>query len=81
MESKQRVVLAMSLVVAVGVGLHAATAPKPGVDWPQFRGIRAGGVAEGFPLAHAWDVPSGKGIRWTAAIPGLGLASPIVWGS
>jgi outer membrane protein assembly factor BamB len=50
------------------------------VDWPQFRGIRAAGIAEGFPVAETWDVASGRGVRWTTAIPGLGLASPIVWG-
>ena len=77
---KRRQVFAVGLVVAVGVGAHAAGTPKPGVDWPQFRGIRAGGVAEGFPLAEAWDIPSGRGVRWKTAIPGLGLASPIVWG-
>jgi len=77
---KRRQVFAIGLVVAVGVGAHAAGTPKPGVDWPQFRGIRAGGVAEGFPLAEAWDIPSGRGVRWKTAIPGLGLASPIVWG-
>ena len=75
-----RQVFAIGLVVAAGVGAHAAGTPKPGVDWPQFRGIRAGGVAEGFPLAEAWDIPSGRGVRWKTAIPGLGLASPVVWG-
>ena len=77
---KRRQVFAIGLVVAIGVGAHAAGTPKPGVDWPQFRGIRAGGVAEGFPLAEAWDIPSGRGVRWKTPIPGLGLASPIVWG-
>jgi len=67
-----RQVIAIGLVVAAGIGAQAAGTPKPGVDWPQFRGIRAGGVAEGFPLAEAWDVPSGRGVRWKAAIPGLG---------
>ena len=79
MNRKRRRVFAIGLVVAVGVGVHAAGTPKPGVDWPQFRGIRAGGVAEGFPLAESWDIPSGRGVRWKTAIPGLGLASPIVW--
>ena len=59
----ERHVLAIGLLVAVGVGAHAAGTPKPGVDWPQFRGIRAGGVAEGYPLPAAWDVQSGRGVR------------------
>ena len=68
-----RQVFAIALVVAGGVGAQAAGTPKPGVDWPQFRGIRAGGVAEGFPLTAAWDMSSGRGVRWKTAIPGLGL--------
>jgi outer membrane protein assembly factor BamB len=75
-----RQVFAIALVVAGGVGAQAAGTPKPGVDWPQFRGIRAGGVAEGFPLTAAWDMSSGRGVRWKTAIPGLGLSSPVVWG-
>jgi outer membrane protein assembly factor BamB len=58
----------------------AATSPKPGVDWPQFRGIGAAGVAEGFPVPTSWDVAAGKGVAWKTAIPGLGLSSPVVWG-
>ena len=38
------------LVCAAGVVALARDEPRPGVDWPQFRGIDAGGVAEGFPL-------------------------------
>ena len=77
---KRRQVFAVGLAVVIGVGAHAAGTPKPGVDWPQFRGIRADGIAEGFPLAAAWDIPSGRGVRWKTPIPGLGLSSPIVWG-
>jgi hypothetical protein len=58
---KRHQVLAIGIVEAVGVGSRAAETPKVGVDWPQFRGIRASGVADGFPLAQAWDVPSGRG--------------------
>jgi outer membrane protein assembly factor BamB len=54
--------------------------PKPGVDWPSFRGIRGAGVADGFRTPVSWDVPNGKGLRWKTPIPGLGHSSPIVWG-
>jgi outer membrane protein assembly factor BamB len=64
----------------VSVATYTAGTPKPGVDWPQFRGIRATGVAEGFPLSAKWDVGKGEGIAWKTPIPGLGLSSPIVWG-
>ena len=54
--------------------------PKPGSDWPSFRGIRASGVAEGFPTLTTWDVPKKQGLRWRTALDGLGTSSPIVWG-
>lgn len=62
------------------VVLRGDTAPRPGVDWPQFRGIRAAGVAEGFTLPSSWSVADGKGVAWKTSIPGLGHSSPVVWG-
>ena len=61
--------------------LAAATAPRPGVDWPQFRGIAATGVAEGFSLPATWNVADGTNVLWKTQIPGLGLSSPVVWGN
>ena len=72
--------LAMALVSGIGIHPRAAGNAKPGVDWPQFRGIRATGVGEGFALPASWDVAKGQGIAWKTAVPGLGLSSPIVWG-
>lgn len=59
----------------------AARPPKPGVDWPQFRGISAGGSAEGFSLPAEWNMADGKNVQWKTDIPGLGHASPVVWGN
>ena len=79
----------MSLA-AMGVGGVLAIAalsaapdsdPKPGVDWPSFRGIRGAGVSDGFTTAINWDVPAKKNVRWTAAVPGLGHSSPVIWGN
>ena len=72
----------LGLALASGVGLYAraVSEAKPGVDWPQFRGIRATGVAEGFALPASWDVAKGQSVAWKTAVPGLGLSSPIVWG-
>jgi outer membrane protein assembly factor BamB len=58
----------------------AATAPRPGIDWPQFRGIRASGIADGHPTPAAWNPATGQGVPWKTPLPGLGLSSPIVWG-
>ena len=68
------------LTGATIVALLAAGAPRPGVDWPQFRGIRAGGVAEGFSTPSSWQVAEGKGVAWKTPVAGLGLSSPVVWG-
>jgi outer membrane protein assembly factor BamB len=72
----------LGLALTSGADIHprAAADAKPGVDWPQFRGIRATGIAEGFALPASWDVAKGQGVAWKTAIPGLGLSSPIVWG-
>src|ERR1051326_829354 len=57
-----------------------AAGPKPGVDWPSFRGVDAAGVADGFPIPATWDVPKNQNVRWKTAIDGLGHSSPIIWG-
>ena len=72
--------VAVTFVFGLGAHARAAGEAKPGVDWPQFRGIRATGVAEGFALPASWDVAKGQSVAWKTAIPGLGLSSPIVWG-
>jgi outer membrane protein assembly factor BamB len=51
----------------------------PGVDWPQFRGIDAAGIADGFALPVTWNVESGQSVRWKAPVPGLAHSSPVVW--
>ncbi len=56
----------------------AARAAGPGW-WPQFRGENAGGIGEGSP-PEKWDVAKGEHVLWKRPVPGLGLASPIVWG-
>ncbi len=71
---------AASALLVYTLSISAATAPRPGKDWPQFRGIDAAGVAEGFSLPTEWDVKSKKNIAWATDIPGLGHSSPVVWG-
>ncbi|HUF48883.1 MAG TPA: PQQ-binding-like beta-propeller repeat protein [Vicinamibacterales bacterium] len=75
----------VAAAVAVGlvstIDLQSAADPRPGIDWPSFRGINGTGVAEGFPTPTTWDVPGGKGVRWTTAIEGLGHSSPVIWGN
>ena len=72
--------LAGVLATAPSVRTGAAGDARPGVDWPQFRGIAAAGVAEGFSLPETWDVANGVNVLWKTPVPGLGLSSPVVWG-
>ena len=57
-----------------------AQEPRPGVDWPQFRGVRASGVADGFGAPVRWNGETGENVLWKTPIPGLGHSSPILWG-
>jgi outer membrane protein assembly factor BamB len=75
----KRLFLLLLIVFSMTSALRSAD-PKPGSDWPSFRGINASGVAEGFPTLTTWDVPKKQGLRWRAALDGLGTSSPIVWG-
>jgi outer membrane protein assembly factor BamB len=79
MTRKQLVALVAACLVGVTLTARRAE-PKPGVDWPSFRGIKANGVADGFPLASTWDVAKNQNVLWKTPIPGLGHSSPIIWG-
>jgi len=68
------------LTIASLVQGRGEVAPRPGVDWPQFRGIAASGIAEGFSVPATWNAATGTNVAWKTAIPGLGLSSPVVWG-
>jgi outer membrane protein assembly factor BamB len=54
-----------------------ASAPRPGVDWPAFRGIGANGIAEGRPAPTTFTPATAV---WRTKIQGLGNSSPVVWG-
>ncbi len=74
------VALGAAALVSTGMaGDVAAVDPKPGVDWPSFRGIRGAGVATGFKTPTTWNVPEKNGVQWVAPLEGLGHSSPVVW--
>jgi outer membrane protein assembly factor BamB len=72
--------IGVCLACGIAASLQAQTAPRAGVDWPQFRGIQASGVDDSAALPAQWDVATGRHVRWKAAIPGLSHSSPVVWG-
>lgn len=71
---------ALALTAAIAPARAVPPSPRPGIDWPSFRGIRAAGVAEGYPTPARWSVAAGEHVRWRTPIAGLGHSSPIVWG-
>lgn len=81
MNQTPRPILCCSIVL--GVVLHTsvfASAMGSANDWPQFRGPNAAGTASDQNLPDTWDVQTATNILWKAPIPGLGHASPIVFG-
>ncbi len=48
--------------------------------WPEFRGPGRSGTADGQHPPLAWDLESGRNVRWQRPVEGLGLSSPIIWG-
>ena len=64
------VLMAYATLIAVG---HSQ-------NWPSFRGLRASGVAEGHSIPAQWDIDKKVNLKWKTPIPGLSVASPIVWG-
>jgi outer membrane protein assembly factor BamB len=75
-----RVSIALLTALAVTISLRSQTGPRPGVDWPSFRGIRAAGVADGYVTPTTWNASAKQGVRWRTPLEGLGTSSPIVWG-
>jgi len=74
--------IAISALASIAAGMQQrgggrVHAPRPGIDWPAFRGIDASGVAEqGRPTPTTFTPSSAV---WRTKIPGLGNSSPIVW--
>ena len=49
------------------------------VNWPQFRGTGARGVADRQSPPVRWDVPANENVLWKTSVPGLGHSCPVVW--
>ena len=64
-------------LVALTLSVVQAGAAGPGW-WPQFRGPNADGLGEGKP-PEKWDAAKGERVLWKQPVPGLALASPVVW--
>ena len=68
------------IILALGGGLALTGEAAAQTNWPAFRGPNASGIASGPAPALQWDVTKGERVRWRTPIPGLGHASPVIWG-
>lgn len=59
----------------------AADLPVEPRPWPQFRGPDGSGIADGQGVPLRWDAETGEGIAWERPLDGLGVSSPVIWGS
>ena len=66
------------LAGAQGSSIGTVTDTTGGVNWPGFRGLHAGAVADDPALPETWS--STEHILWSVDVPGLAWSSPIVWG-
>ena len=62
-------------------GQKSNVSSDPERQWTGYRGSMASGVFDNANLPDVWDVKSGKNIKWTVDIPGLGLSCPVIWGN
>jgi outer membrane protein assembly factor BamB len=69
--------MAAGLTLSAQQAARSGSVPRPGIDWPAFRGVGATGVADGRPAPTKFSLASAA---WRTKIPGLGNSSPIVWG-
>jgi outer membrane protein assembly factor BamB len=62
---------------ALFVSLLAPAASAQTKNWPQFRGPRADGLAEGATLPDTWS--TSENVVWKTDLPGWGWSSPVIW--
>ncbi|HZE99617.1 MAG TPA: PQQ-binding-like beta-propeller repeat protein [Planctomycetota bacterium] len=66
-------------LAAIWLGAASLAAAQDPLDqWPQWRGPRGDGGAPRADPPVEWSET--KNIRWKVAIPGMGSATPVVWG-
>jgi hypothetical protein len=66
--------------ILLSILLSAFTLAARGEEWPAWRGPRGDGSSLERGVPTQWNGPEGRNIRWKTEIPGVGHASPIVWG-
>src|SRR6185436_1389429 len=70
--------LAGSTALLIVFFTAASRGATPSLNWPQFRGPGALGVADNSNLPDRWS--TNENVAWKVELPGRGWSSPIVWG-
>jgi outer membrane protein assembly factor BamB len=72
--------IGLLLLIQTGCGFgQSGAAYLAPPDWPHWRGPQRNGVAEGGGPPVRWSRT--ENIRWSAALPGWGTSSPVVYGN
>jgi outer membrane protein assembly factor BamB len=75
-----RVTIAALLTVVIGTpASRAGSASEVEKNWPQWRGPSGNGVAPHGDPPVEWSEQ--KNVKWKVTMPGLGHATPVVWGN
>ena len=59
--------------------LHGQLLPER--QWPGYRGYMASGVLDNANLPETFDFEKMENVKWKIKIPGMGISSPVIWGS
>jgi len=70
----------LGLALLAGCGGSDRIAGERAAAWPQFRGPGGSGAADDAAYPVAWDAARPETLQWRTPIPGLGHASPVIWG-
>ena len=71
-------VAGVSLALACGSAALAQSASGAAGFWPEWRGPLGTGVAPHGDPPVSWN--ESTNVRWKVEIPGLGSATPVIWG-
>lgn len=69
----------MKLSLALIVVVAFFCSPILAENWPGWRGPRGDGSSIERRAPIEWDGTTGKNVKWKVAIPGSGIASPVIW--
>lgn len=77
-QTRRHALLALTLATTLGATASAQTPPDAERFWGQWRGPLGTGEAPHSDPPVTWSESSN--VRWKVPIPGLGSATPVVWG-